>query len=161
MIDTAKAVGRRKLWFDNVDELRAELERVEAADKAGRLKSLGNWTPGQILSHLAAWIEYADAGFPVPRPPWIIRCFLRWRLPAMLKHGMPVGVKIPRVPGGTTGADACTTAEGLARYQKALDRLTNGIPPKHESPAFGKLTFEQAVALNLRHAELHLGFLTF
>ncbi len=37
-------------------------------------------------------------------------------------------------------------------------RLKNGEPCTHDSPAFGALSHEDRIRLNLRHAELHLGY---
>jgi hypothetical protein len=46
----------------------------------------------------------------------------------------------------------------LPRFRRAMERLKTESPTA-PSPLFGLLTREEAVALNLRHAELHLGFL--
>ncbi len=157
-IDTKKVAARRTLRFQTIDEIHAELDRCLAAEQAGRLKQLGNWTLGQTCAHLAAWIEYAYVGFPMRPVPAPIRWLLRWQLRGMLKKGMPAGVMIPGVAGGTTGADPISAAEGVARYHAALDRLRRE-PAVHASPAFGKLTEAERLQLNLRHAELHLSFL--
>ena len=48
--------------------------------------------------------------------------------------------------------------EGVARLRAALARLEKSEPPI-ESPAFGKLSYDDKIKMNLRHAELHLSFL--
>ncbi len=53
-VNTAK-VKRRKLWFHSIDELLSELDRIEAAERNGKLRTRGNWTAGQILAHVSAW----------------------------------------------------------------------------------------------------------
>ncbi len=160
-LDTSKVANRRKPRFNSIDDLRAEIERIVAADEAGQLRLAGNWTAGQVLGHLAAWINYAYDGFPVKQAPWFIRVYLRMKLKSYLRDKMPAGVKIPGVEGGTTGIELLTTADAAAKLRRALDRLASNEPAPHNSPAFGKLDHEQSIALNLRHAELHLSFLTY
>ena len=152
---------RRKLWFDSIDELFDELEQIKKAEADGRLRAVGAWTPGQILSHLAAWVDYAYDGFPMKPAPWLIRVFLRWQLKKYLREGMPSGVRIPRVQGGTTGADDLPFDEAAGRLRVALERLQSDEPARYDSPAFGALSHEQRIQLNLRHAELHLSFLQY
>src|SRR5262249_119320 len=117
----------------------------------------GNWTLGQTLGHLAAWVEYGYTGAPL-KPPFFIRWILRLRKRQFLYGPMRAGMKIPRVEGGTLATDPVPLDEGLGRYRRGLERLKAG-PPTAPSPVFGMLTQDEAIALNLRHAELHLGFL--
>jgi hypothetical protein len=155
----AGQVPYRKLRFKSIADVNRELDQIAVLDKAGRLRTSGNWTAGQIMAHLAAWIEYGYDGYPLKSPPWFIRWFLRLRLPKMLESGMPRGVKIPGIPGGTIGADDIPTDQGIARLRKAFQRLEGGERAKYDSPAFGKMSHEDRIRLNLRHAELHLGYL--
>lgn len=157
-INTAK-IERRKLWFHSIEELLKELDRIEEADRRGTLNVQGNWTSGQIFAHIAAWIEYGWVGYPVAAPPFFIKWVLKWMCKRYLKKGMPAGVKIPGVEGGTKGQDPMSNAEGLARLRQALARLQAGEPTKFDSPAFGPLSYEDRIQLNLRHAELHLSFM--
>ncbi|HEY6563602.1 MAG TPA: DUF1569 domain-containing protein [Pirellulaceae bacterium] len=158
-VDTAKVNARRALRFATVGDLLTELDRLESADRAGSLRTLGNWTPGQIFGHLAAWIEYGYVGFPMGRPPWFIRWLLRRKGKKMLREGMPAGVRIPFTEHGTYGTEVLSTSDGLTRLRAALDRLQQGEPPKFDSPAFGPLSPADRLQIHLRHAELHLGFL--
>jgi hypothetical protein len=152
---------RRTLWFDSIDELLGELDRITTADANGQLQTSGSWKPGQILSHLAAWIDYGYEGFPMKAPPWFIRVILRMQLKKYLRRGMPSGVRIPKAPGGTYGADDLPTQEAADRLRTALQRLKTGESAKYDSPAFGAMSHEQRIQLNLRHAELHLSFLQY
>ena len=45
----------------------------------------------------------------------------------------------------------------FSRFRAAMDRLRTTAPAA-PNPVFGRLTHEQWIQLNLRHAELHLGF---
>jgi hypothetical protein len=156
-VDTAKVANRRVLRFDSIDQMLAEVDRLVASEKAGRLKQLGNWTLGQTLNHLATWIEYGYIGCPL-KPPFFIRWILKLQRNKFLRGPMPAGVRIPRVEGGTLAIDPMPLDEALPRFRRMAERLKTE-PPTEPSPALGKLTHDEAIALNLRHAELHLGFL--
>jgi hypothetical protein len=70
---------------------------------------------------------------------------------------MRPGVRIPGVSGGTLATEPMSLDEALPRMHRVMGRL------KSEAPAapnviFGPLTHEEWIAVNLRHAELHLGF---
>jgi hypothetical protein len=158
MIDTAKTQDRRKLRFESIDDVLADVDRIVAADKAGKLRRTGNWTAGQAMGHVAAWANYPYDGFPMGPPPWFVRIILRFLKKKYLREGMPAGVKT-LVENGTFGIDVLSTDEGAARLRKALTRLKSGEPAKFDSPAWGKMPDEERIAINLRHAELHLSFL--
>jgi len=159
-IDTSKS-NFRKLRFANVSDLYAELDRIEAAHSSGSLTTTGNWTPGQILAHLSAWIEYGYDGFPLKAPPFFVRWMLKFMLKGMLKKGeMKSGVSIPGVEGGTLGQEEMETGAALERYRSILSRMQSE-PAIHNSPAFGKVTDEVRIKMNLLHAQLHLGFLDY
>jgi len=160
-VDPKSVAGFRKLRFNSVDACLAEVDRIVAADAAGKARTIGNWTIGQNFAHLAAWIEYGYDGFQVKAPPLPIRWMLKYVLKGRyLRNGLPRGVSIPGVKDGTTGQDAMSTVDGAARYKRALARLMKE-PFKHPSPAFGQLTMDEQIQLNLRHAELHLGYVTY
>jgi len=157
-IDTRTA-EHRILRFRGFPEMWADVEKIAAAERAGRLRRTGNWTAGQIFNHLATWIEYANDGFPSTlRPPWIIRLIVRLRKSRYLNQGMPHGVKIPGIPGGTLGIEDAGLDAGLQRLRRAWDKLL-AATPTHPSPIFGHMTHDDWIKSNLRHAELHLGFL--
>ena len=48
--------------------------------------------------------------------------------------------------------------EAVARVRQVMKRLENEAPAA-PNVVFGPLSHEEWIALNLRHAELHLGFL--
>lgn len=159
-IDT-KTSTFRELRFATVSELFAELDQIEAAHNDGSLKTTGNWTEGQILAHLSAWIEYAYDGFPIKAPPFFVRWILKFVLKGMLKKGvMKAGVSIPGVEDGTFGQEEVEFGVAMERYRAALSRMQSE-PAIHNSPAFGKVTDEVRIKVNLMHAQLHLGFMEY
>ena len=52
------------------------------------------------------------------------------------------------------------TAAAAQRLTQAFNRLQSLEPAPYDSPAFGHLSHAERIELNLRHAELHLGFLS-
>ena len=161
MLDTKAVDARRELWFDTIDQCVAEIDAIVVAEREGRLQTLGNWTAGQNMAHLATWIEYGWDGYPIKKPPFFVRWMLRRMFKRILKKGMPAGARIPGLPEGTLGQDEMETEAAAERLKRAFARLKDGEVAKFDSPAFGAMTHEERVTLNLRHAALHLGFLTY
>jgi hypothetical protein len=159
MINTRTA-ERRPLHFDTLGDVLKDIDRVVAAERAGKLRRAGNWTTGQTFGHIATWMEYPYVGFPPEsHAPWLVRVIARMFKSRFLYKPMSAGMKIGRIPGGTLGTDVISTEVGEKRLRDAIGRLQRREPAKFDSPVFGPMTDEERVALNLRHAELHLGFL--
>src|SRR5215469_3200394 len=118
-VDTAKAAGRRTLRFESIDQVMAEVDRLAEAERAGRLRRLGNWTLGQTLGHLATWAEYSYTGAPL-KVPFFIRWYLRLRKRKVLYGPMRAGVKIPGVEGGTLATDPLLLEESLGRMRRVM-----------------------------------------
>ena len=151
----------RELRFATVAQCMEELDRIEQAHHDGLLTTTGNWTPGQILAHLSAWIEYGYDGFPLKAPPFFIRWILKFMMKrTMAKGTIAPGMKIPGVEGGTFGQEEMETMAALERYRATLSRMQSE-PAIHHSPAFGKVPDETRIKFNLMHAQLHLGFMDY
>ncbi len=159
MINTAKVAGRRRLQFHSAEEMMKDVATIEAAARRGSLRQLGNWSPGQCLGHLASWVDYAYDGYPPGLgAPWFIKLILRLAKKRFLRGPLKAGVKIPRTEHGTFGIEPLSIEEGLARFRRAWKRL-EASPPSRPNIIFGPMTHEEWIKINLRHAELHLGFL--
>ena len=159
-IATAKA-SRRKLRFNSIADVKSEIDRIEQADRDGSLRTTGNWTAGQIMAHVASWIEYGYDGYPLKKPPFFLRWVLRFMVKKFLRDGMPAGIRIPGLAAGTIGMDPMPTSDAGERLRKAFQRLDSREEAIFDSPAFGKMSHDDRIQLNLRHAELHLGFLDY
>jgi Protein of unknown function (DUF1569) len=159
MIDTKKQTDRRTLNLPTIDAVLADIDRIVAADRAGTLRCTGNWTAGQVMGHVASWIDYAYDGYPLKPPPFFVRWFLRMLKKKFLREGLPSGAKIPKTEHGTVGIEKFNTEDGAARLRSALGRLQSKEVATYESPAWGMMPYDERVAMNLRHAELHLSFL--
>ena len=148
---------RRKLRFETIDDALAEAERLVVTEREGQLLLAGNWPLGLTLGHLATWANFAFDGYPPEvRAPAPVRMILRLMRGRILSKGMMPGVRIRGIPDGTLGLEPRAPEEGLAELRQAFERLRTRAP-RIDNPAFGRLTHEQWVQLNLRHAELHLG----
>lgn len=156
MIDTRQA-QRRTLEFDTLDQALADARRCAEADQAGTLHRTGNWTAGQIFGHLAWWIEGSFDGFPMS-PPWFVKLLGPLMRSRALRRPAQMGFRLPGAPDGTYGTEQLSTAEGLARLERAYARL-NAAPPSRPNPVFGRMTHDQWKQLHLRHAEGHLSVL--
>jgi hypothetical protein len=117
---------------------------------------VGNWTLGQSFGHLAAWINYAFDGYPI-KIPWFVRLIAPLIKKRFINSPMRAGSRIPRVNEGTFGLVPLSTYDGLEAFKNACARL-KGTAPSQPNPLLGKLTHEEWIAMNLRHAELHLSF---
>ena len=159
-IDTASVANRRHLTFQTSREALSDAETLAAADRAGTLSPLGNWTLGQALGHCASWIDYAYDGYPPElKAPWFVRIMVRLMKGSFLRKPLPSGFRIPRAPGGTFATDVLPTEAGLANFRQAWARLEREAPTM-PSPVFGSLSHDEWRTMHLRHAELHLSFFT-
>jgi hypothetical protein len=155
-IDTRKVAGRRKVRYESIDELLADVDCLSAAEAGGTLTRLGNWTLGQAIGHIAVWAEYAYTGAPV-KPPFLMRLLVRPFKGYFLTKGLPAGVRLRNVEGGTYGVDVMPTDVAVARLRTVAQRLKVDAPTIPNG-ALGKLTHDESIALFLRHGELHLSF---
>ena len=153
-VDTAKVTGRRKLRFNSIAEAIADAESVTLKP----YRTVGNWTAGQILDHLARTVRIMFDG-PHGQAPWFLRTFVA---PFMRKKfvttSMPSGFQFrpqmePFRP--EENADAKTA---LCELRKHLTRLEKEAPTAPH-PFFGRMTHEEWIGLHLRHCELHLSFI--
>ena len=149
----AQTAARRDLDFATIDDVLADLDRLER----GPHTTIGGWSGGQIFEHLARFVDCSLDGFPMTLPLWM-RLFGRMMKGKFLKGKMPTGIKLKGesadafIPGPTAWED------GIAHYRKSLHRLKTE-PQRHASPFFGALTHAEWDLLHRRHAELHLSFI--
>lgn len=139
------------------DDLQQVLTEAQAAVEQS-YRPIGNWTRGQIFTHIALGIEYSIDGFPfkIAAPlRWFMKAFLKKRL---IYKGMPTGVKLTGDAERYLKPKPCTDQQGLDHLRTAVHRFETEAQRK-PSPLLGELTQDQWKQFHLRHAELHLGFL--
>lgn len=158
MAVNTKQVKRRSVRYETLDDAVADMNQLAKLERDNKLEQLGNWTLGQAIGHVATWAEYAYTPAPLPRPPLVIRLIIQYVLKGRyLRKGMPAGVEIPGVEGGTIGTEEMPTHAAIERFTAVAERLKKEAPTQ-PSPAFGKLSQEEGTLLQLRHAELHMSF---
>jgi len=152
-VDTKTAEGRRELHFGSLEDLEAEIERLSETE----VKMLGNWSLAQIFTHLAAGLNSTIDGSSFKAP-----LFMRMMGPLMKKKfiqgGIPPGFKIPKkAEAQFLPSSDVELANAKAALQAAIQRVKsdNRFAPH---PLFGKLSKDDTVQFQLRHAEMHLSF---
>jgi len=154
-ITTAKTTGRRSLQFTCLDDIRADVEKLA---QCKQINHLGNWTPGQVLKHLAMTMDNSIDGFPF-QMPGILRFVLRLTMKGrLLNKPMESGFNLPKRAAAML-PQPTTWEEGLTGFRRALGRLKTETR-RAPSPVIGPLTAEEWEQLHCRHSELHLSFLT-
>lgn len=153
-INTKTVQGRRDVHYDSIDQLLEDAEQVVA----GPSRTLGNWSLGQILEHLAITMHKSIDGFPA-LAPWPLRAMIRLMMKQkFLTHPMPAGFQISKKMEAVLPKEA-DAAKALNELQAAIDRLKQE-PPQALNPGLGRLTVDEWIAFHLRHAELHMSFVT-
>jgi hypothetical protein len=143
--------GRRNVKFASLAEVVADVEQLLAGHA-----TVGCWSLGQILNHLALTIRMSMVGFPV-KFPWIVRrlfgpvgrrlCFGLGRLPE--------GFRAPEASVPSPGLDAAIQAENL---RTAIERFGPFPGRLVEHPLLGKLSTSQWERFHRLHCAHHLSF---
>ncbi len=152
-VQTAKVEGRRKLAYKSFDELLADADRLSA----GPVKTLGNWSPGQIFRHLSIAYNGSIDGFKATFP-WIMRFVAGMFKNKLINGAMPPGLKVPASLAREVMPEATSTEDGLAQLHAAVERLKRE-PKRAKHPVFGNMSKEEWDKIHLNHANLHMSFL--
>lgn len=154
-IDTTRVAERRVLHFNSLADILADVERLA---QAREVRNLGNWSPGQVINHLAVVMNKSIDGFE-QKAPKIVRFFIRLFMKRrFLTKTMAPGFKLPRRAQAELVLPPVTLEEGVANFRRAFERLQKESPHAAH-PALGVLTPEEWQQLHCRHSELHLSFL--
>ncbi len=150
MINTKIVTGRRKVHYASLGELLADAQRCTS----GNVRTLGNWSPGQIYEHLARSMDASIDGFDFSMPAPV-----RWLMALLMKKKflyktLPAGFKSTAefIPEETSNE------AGFAILEIAIERQKSDTS-RVMHPGFGNLSCEEWEAFNLRHAEMHMSFL--
>ena len=161
-VDTRWVTGRRSVCLQTIDDLVIEVDRLTPATATGTVRSLGNWSPAQVVWHIGRLIELSFDGFPFRYrrgPKWIIRLFrlVAWRwLIALAFHP---GFKNPPEAGPLEPPVSVSLDVAAAYLKQQVARIRSGERMTQECSVEGPYSHEQWVYIHLRHAELHLSFL--
>jgi hypothetical protein len=149
-----KVVARRKLDYKWFDELLADADRLSTDN----VKTLGNWSAGQIFQHLAIAFNCSIDGFPAGFP-WFVRTMGRIFKKKLIGGPMPAGIKMPAQLGKVVMPEPTSTQVGLANLHAAVSRLKQE-PRRATHPVFGEISNQEWDSIHLEHANLHMSFLT-
>lgn len=148
-VNTKKVQDRRAVRYASLSELLIDVENLAASE----VRTLGTWSFGQILKHLALSLDSSidGTGFMLPAPArWLMSLLMKKKY---LSQPIPAGFKsVAQFIPGETSLD-----EGLASLRVAINRQ-QGEPRRAMHPAFGTLSNAEWEAFNLRHAEMHMSF---
>jgi uncharacterized protein DUF1569 len=148
-------VKRRKLHLHSLDDILNDAKTFAAPG----LNQIGNWTPSQIVGHVAAVIDSSVEGFTfkLPVPVRLLgRLMRRW----FLAKGFPAGIKMPgNVPTAFKPPADLSIQQAIEQLASSIDKA-NQKRMNAASPVLGKINHEQWVQLHCRHAELHFSFLS-
>jgi hypothetical protein len=153
-VNTAKVTGRRKLDYKSFDEFLADVDRLSA----GSPKTQGNWSAGQVFQHLANAFNGSIDGFPQAFP-WFMRAIARMFKKKLIGGAMPAGIKMPAKLASAVMPEPTSTETGLANLHAAVSRLKQEAH-RAAHPVFGKITNDEWNTVHLKHASLHMSFLT-
>jgi hypothetical protein len=153
-VNTARVTNRRTLDYKSFDEFLADVDRLSA----GSIKTLGNWSAGQIFQHFANAFNGSIDGLPQAFP-WFICAIARMFKTKLIGGAMPAGIKMPTKLAAVVMPEPTSTETGLANLRAAVARLKQD-PHRAPHPVFGKITNAEWNTVHLKHASLHMSFLT-
>lgn len=160
-VATGKVKDRRRVELPDVAALLAEVERLGTAARAGRARTLGNWTVAQIFDHLAIAMEFAYTKPPF-NPPLVIKAMARVgkaiNYRGTVRMMLKPGLKLPPSAAAMEPPVSDDLDRAQARLRKAAERIGRGEPATYPNALLGELTPEQLQFLHLTHAEMHLSF---
>ena len=107
--------------------------------------------------------EYALDGFPPDARTDFLNRILARLIKPMMTSGktLPAGLNYGSAASYMAPRAGCTVEQGLARLRRVLERLDHGERMSHASPVFGAMTHDEWMRLQLGHAQLHLGFISY
>lgn len=149
-VNTKKVQGRRQVHYESLDDLLEEAKRFSQLE----VKTLGNWSVGQNLKHLAQSLDMSidGADFSMPAPVrWIMTMLMKKKF---LTQSIPAGFST----GATFTPDETSVEDGLAALEKSISRQKEE-PTRVMHPGFGNISREEWNDFHLRHSELHMSFL--
>ena len=147
--------NRRKLRFDDWDAVLEDVRQLQANGYVHAER--GNWTLGQICSHLAVVMECAVNGFPKQMPSLLQKLLRLFFLPSNLRH-QQLKMRAPAPPFAVP-PESVSDEQGVARLQAAVEQFRKPDVRYDRHAAFGELTRDEWKHQQLWHCEHHLSYL--
>ena len=153
-VPTKDVVGRRSLAFNSLDDIIADAQMLV---ECPRVRTLGNWSLSQILTHVAIMMDVSIDGSyaKVPLGLKIQGFFLKWFIPG---KPMQPGFQVPEeVEQDVSPSTTVELADAFDHLKRAVHRLRNQ-EERSAHPIFGRFSIDKWNQLHCRHAELHFSF---
>lgn len=146
---------RRELKFQSLDEVLQEVETLAA----GKVRTTGNHSFGQILNHLALSQDVSAGRVQPPPPPFFMKLMMPL-MKRMIINSKPLkpGVKLPAKGEAFFWPNKEFDVPASLEYFKDSVDYYKSNGPLDVHPFFGKITSAECDELNCRHAALHLSF---
>jgi hypothetical protein len=152
MGDSQGGAQRRVVRYRTLAELEADAQRLAEVP----VRTVGNWSYGQILQHLAVVTNCAFDGFGFEAPWFARKLIAPWVKNSLLTKPMSAGFKLP-ARARTLLPEDVPLDEALDNLRRALGRFASETPTARH-PFLGALASQEWESLALRHAELHMSF---
>ena len=153
-----KTCRRRLVAYSSLDDIAKDLDKIEAAHRAGTLKKLGNHEVGPICHHLGQAMQRSFDGFPI-RVNALLGLLGKALKKKVLSKPFQPGFRLNAKAESVAWNDAIPFAEGVALLRAQIARAgAPGAAPGGAHPFFGPMSPAEWQTYYLRHAELHLSF---
>jgi hypothetical protein len=155
----ASTTDWRPTTYADLQELKAELDAIDAAARDGRLRTTGGWTAGQILEHCGKFVRMSFDGFDDTKVPRVVRLLGAVLLkPRIGKSHMKPGIRLPGSASALLPREGVSFEEGMGQLRAQLARIEAGERMTRDSPVLERMTHELWLGVHLDHCRLHLGF---
>ena len=153
-VNTKTVTGRRKVHYENLNELLADAERLSE----GEVTLIGNWSRGKIFGHISRSLNFSIDVFPF-KVNWAIRMIAKlFMKKKFLTKPLPAGFQIPEKNQPDFVPENDDTEQGLAELREAIQRFQTD-PTRVKHAILGELTAEEWEQFHRRHAEMHMSFI--
>ena len=153
-VQTKNVSGRRQLHFDSWQEILDDAEQMVATDS----KTIGNWSHGQIIQHVARSMHKAMDG-TAAAPPWYMKLMAKFMKKPFLTKPMSPGFKLPPRMLSDFGPDDDVTPEDAVQELREAVQAMQSLPPTINHFIFGKISEQEYLLAHCRHAEMHFSFI--
>ncbi len=148
---------RPKPVFKNFDEVITDIEQLAS----GKIVTSGNYTFAQIVKHLATTNQMVIGEIVPPKLPLMMRMLMPLMRKKILNGPVEPGFKLPNTAMQTFFWDTSDVqlSDAIDKFKRSVEAYRkNGPLPVH--PIFGKATAEEIEGITLRHAAMHLSFVS-
>lgn len=145
-----QALAQRSLRFQNLDEARAELQRL-AAIAEQNLRIANEWSLAENAVHLAQSIEFSMTGYPQAKPVLFQQTVGKWAFQRFSRQGYMAHNLNEEIPGAPP-LRPDDTAAAVRRLELAIEnfeQFEGHLQPHFAYGSLDKKAYAQAHAFHL------------